>query len=70
MKIVRKQTGYTQSKRGVKAYSEIFRLFNYRHEFARRNEEVVDDAKTLAKDLGFKASRFETFIHDGRPLTD
>ena len=70
MKIVRKQTGYTQSKRGVQAYSEIFRLFHYRHEFARRNLAVTDAASTLAKNLGFKASRFETFIHEGRPLTD
>lgn len=70
MKIVRKQTGYTQSKRGVQAYSEIFRLFHYRHEFARRNLAVTDAATTLAKDLGFKPTRFETFIHEGRPLTD
>jgi len=70
MKIVRRQTVRTQSKRMTEAYSEIFRLFNYRHEFARRNKGVSEDAIRLAKTLGFKASRFESFILDGYPLTD
>lgn len=70
MSTVHKQTVQSQSKRLAEAYASIFRALHFRHEFARRNKTVATEAATLAVTLGFKESRFETFIHDNRPLTD
>lgn len=70
MRTVHKQTGQSQSKRLTEAYSSIFRALHFRHEFARRNTTVATEAAALAEILGFNESRFETFIHGNRPLTD
>lgn len=70
MKNSRKDHSPKKDKRLVKAYSEIFRGLYWRHEFARRNNAVSTASKDLAMALGFKITRFEQFIHNGRPLTD
>ena len=70
MKNPRKDQSPKKNKRLAKAYSEIFRGLYWRHEFARRNDAVSTASRDLAKVLGFKPTRFEIFIQNGRPLTD
>ena len=70
MKNPRKDQSAKKNKRLAKAYSEIFRGLYWRHEFARRNDAVSTASRDLAKALGFKPTRFEIFIQNGRPLTD
>jgi|GEM_PF-4130548 hypothetical protein len=70
MKNPRKDQSRKKNKRLAMAYSDIFRGLYWRHEFARRNDAVSTASRDLAKALGFKPTRFEIFIQNGRPLTD
>ena len=70
MKNLRRPFTEIQFKKASEAYGKIFRGLYYRHEFARRNETVTDDSAKLAKALGFKPDRFQSFKANGRYLTD
>lgn len=52
------------------ALKQVFLALYYRHEFARRNEEVFKAGKDIAKCLGLPEERLKTFVQKGEFLTD
>ena len=49
---------------------QVFLALYYRHEFARRNEEVFKAGKEIAHCLGLSEERLKTFVQKGEFLTD
>jgi hypothetical protein len=70
MKILMRQFTRVQFKKAEESYKEIFRNLHYRHEFARRDENVPAAGAILAKALGMPPSRFRTFAANGKFLTE